>query len=116
MRYSRLVWVAVLAAGTAWALETEVLFDGRSADDWTTSRDATRLDREFSLSELGVSGEPPALRWRFLSRGASFNDIFRMRPVDRPFTVLRVRVRRRCRPYSPSPAPAPGTPAGWRYP
>ncbi|NPV47794.1 MAG: hypothetical protein HPY69_12600 [Armatimonadetes bacterium] len=93
MRYAWLAWVVILTAGAGWALETEVLFDGQSADDWTTSRDATRLHREFSLSDLAISGEPPALHWRFVSRGVTFNDIFLMRPVDRPFAALRVRVQ-----------------------
>ncbi len=40
MRYAWLAWVVILTAGAGWALETEVLFDGQSADDWTTSRES----------------------------------------------------------------------------
>jgi glycosyl hydrolase family 42 (putative beta-galactosidase) len=78
--------------------EIDVLFDaqgprGDDASTWSTFRDRDRLAAEFSLSELAVSRDPPALRWRFVSRGVPFNDIFLQRPIERPFEKIRVRLR-----------------------
>jgi len=85
--------LAALAGTGAWAAETEVLFDGAGLADWTTARDASRLNREFSLSEVTQTQDPPALRWRFVSREISFNDLFLMRPIALDFSVIRLRVR-----------------------
>jgi len=85
--------VLLLLAARAGATETEVLFDGTGAGDWTTSRDAPRLAKELSLSELRDVAEPAALQWRFITKGPAFNDIFLMRPVARKFDTIRLRVK-----------------------
>lgn len=77
----------------AWATETEVLFDGNGLADWTTARDAERLNREFSLSAVTQAADPAALRWRFVSRGVTFNDLFLMRAIEHDFSTIRLRVR-----------------------
>jgi len=82
-----------LFAALANAAETEVLFDGTGAGDWSTSRDDQRLASEFSLSELKRTEEPAALQWRFVSKGVPFNDIFLVRTLARRFDTVRVRVK-----------------------
>lgn len=86
------ITACTLCAGV-WGLETEVLFDGNGVADWTTARDADRLNREFSLSEVTQATDPPALHWRFVSRGVTFNDLFLMRPILHDFTAIRVQIR-----------------------
>jgi len=71
----------------------EVLFDGTTLEGWDTARDSARLKREFAVSELALTPSRNALRWRFVSKGVAFNDIFLRRPVGRRFDALRVRVR-----------------------
>lgn len=88
-----LVLGAVLLGGAALAVETEVLFDGTGAAQWSTARDPERLNREYSLSEITQLTDPAALRWRFASREVGFNDLFLMRPVAHDFSAIRVRVR-----------------------
>lgn len=92
---TRLLSFACLSLVTAAvrADEVEVLFDGTRAEAWDTARDAERLKKEFSLSEVKAAANPPALDWRFVSRGVAFNDLFLHRPVERDFTRIRVRVR-----------------------
>lgn len=77
-----LPWLAVALIG-AWAgaAETEVLCDGSGVADWTTSRDADRLSREFWLSEITRTTAPATLRWRFVPRETAFNDLFLRRPI-----------------------------------
>lgn len=75
------------------AVETEVLFDGTSLDHWDTARDAARTAREFSRDTLAVQGNPPVLRWRFVPKQTSFNDVFLRKPIARPFDTVRVRLR-----------------------
>jgi len=87
-----LVLICLCVTNTVFAEEVTVLFDGSDAAAWDTARDRDRLNREFSLSELSQI-EGPALRWRFISRGISFNDIFLRRPVPRGFDKIRVQVR-----------------------
>lgn len=87
-----LVLICLCVTNTVFAEEVTVLFDGSDAAAWDTARDRDRLNREFSLSELSQI-EGPALRWRFISRGISFNDIFLRRPVLRGFHKIRVQVR-----------------------
>lgn len=84
--------LAVAFAG-AEASVTEVLFDGRNVGDWDTARDQSRLDREFSRSELVHTPNPDALQWQFVSRGVSFNDVFLRKRVQRPFNAIRVLVK-----------------------
>jgi hypothetical protein len=83
----------VIAAAGARANELEVLFDGTHVEAWDVARDAERLNREFSLSEVKAATNPPALLWRFASRGVPFNDLFLRRPIARDFASVRVRVR-----------------------
>jgi len=85
--------MTALAAPPLLSVETEVLFDGIGTKDWSTCRDAARLEREFALSEVALAAEPPALRWRFVSRGVAFNDLFLLRPVARRFERIRALVR-----------------------
>ena len=84
--------LSLLATRTT-ATETEVLFDGAGIGDWATARDAQRLAKEFSLSELKGVADPAALQWRFVTRDTAFNDIFLQRPVARRFDMIRVRVK-----------------------
>lgn len=92
---TRLLFFACLSLITAAARADEiaVLFDGTHAEAWDTARDAERLKKEFSVSEVKAAANPPALDWRFVSRGVAFNDLFLHRPVERDFTRIRVRVR-----------------------
>jgi len=55
----------------SWAEETEVLFGGTAVEGWDPARDQDRLKREFEVSELSAVKSPPALAWRFVSRGCS---------------------------------------------
>lgn len=91
----RLLFVLMLCllGKSTFAVETEVLFDGRNVADWDTARDHSRLEQEFSRSELTRAANPDALRWRFVSRGVAFNDIFLIKPVRRPFSAFRVLVK-----------------------
>ena len=92
-------WLALFSfsfAGVVRSQEIEPLFDAGApgeATAWSTFRDHDRLAAEFSLSELTASTEPPCLRWRFVSRGVPFNDIFLQKPIERPFEKVRVRLR-----------------------
>ena len=81
------------------AMETEVLFDGTAINDWSTARDQTRLDQEFSVSELAGDESPPSLLWRFVSKGVAFNDLFLMRPIARDFDRFRVHVKNEGTPF-----------------
>ena len=87
------VGLAMIAAAVAFANEVEVLFDGTHVERWDVARDAERLRQEFSVSEVKGTGSPPALDWRFVSRGVAFNDLFLRRPIAREFAGVRVRVR-----------------------
>lgn len=80
-------------AHLASAVETELLFDGVGTAGWTTARDGERIAKEFSLSELSNAGNPPALQWRFVPKEAAFNDLFLIRPIERPFHSIRVRIK-----------------------
>ena len=51
------------------AENSEVLSDGTGVAAWDVARDAERLRREFSVSEVRAATNPPALEWRFVSRG-----------------------------------------------
>lgn len=70
-----------------------MLFAGGDSSAWDTRRDAARLAAEFSSAEVGRSPVADALRWRFVSRGVSFNDLFLDRPIASPFRTVRVRIR-----------------------
>lgn len=86
----------VLVIGGAFraqADETEILFDGSEISGWDTSRDQERLQREFAVSELTAVRSPPALAWKFVSKAIPFNDLFLMKPIERPFRQVRVLVR-----------------------
>ena len=91
----RLALTLSLTAACSWAraAEVEVLFDGDSSSAWDTARDAKRLASEFVLSEVKPLVDPPAIAWRFVSRGIGFNDLFLRWPIERDFTSIRVRVR-----------------------
>ncbi|MFA6562719.1 MAG: beta-galactosidase [Verrucomicrobiia bacterium] len=91
--------VLLLARSATLALETETLFDGTNPRDWSTARDDERLKREFSLSELVAMKDPAALRWRFVSRGIGYNDLFLMKPIERRFDAVRVRVKNEGEPF-----------------
>lgn len=93
LRQGLLLLAACWMCAAAWAVETDVLFDGTGAADWSTARDPERLNREFSLSEVSQAADPSALRWRFVPRDAAFNDLFLTRPILHDFSVIRVRVR-----------------------
>lgn len=90
-----LAWTISLTAACsrAKAAEVEVLFDGDSSSAWDMARDAKRLTSEFVLSEVKPQVDPPAVAWRFISRGIGFNDLFLRRPIERDFTSIRLRVR-----------------------
>jgi hypothetical protein len=91
---ARAVALPLLAASLAVAAETEVLFDGTGAGDWTTARDEQRIAKELALSELRPAADPSALQWRFIAKtGVVFNDIFLMRLIARRFDTLRLRVK-----------------------
>jgi len=94
-KYSKSVAVVILLTlpSVVRAVETEVLFDGSSVEKWDIARDENRLSREFSRSELVAQASPPALRWRFVPKEATFNDIFLRKPLAHPFTTVRVRLR-----------------------
>ncbi len=89
--------VLALFSATAGASESRVLYDATAADApaWDTARDRNRLTREFSFSELALTADGRALRWRFRSKGVAFNDIFLRREIRRPFDRLRFRIRNR---------------------
>jgi len=82
-----------------FAVETEVLFEGFDLADWSTQRDQERLKQEFSLSEVAAAKDPAALQWRFVSKGIGFNDLFLLKPLTRPFDVIRVRVKNEGEPF-----------------
>ncbi len=83
----------LLITAAARADNIEVLFDATGVAAWDVARDADRLQREFSVSEVSATTNPPALDWRFVSRGVTFNDLFLRRPIARDFTRVRVRIR-----------------------
>ena len=87
--------IVIVALGTlaARAEETEVLFDGAGISGWDAARDQERLKREFAISELSAVRSPPALAWRFVSKGIPFNDLFLRKPIERSFRQVRVLVR-----------------------
>ena len=85
--------IVALPSAVARAENIEVLFDGTGVEVWDVARDAERLRREFSVSEVKAATNPPALDWRFVSRGVAFNDLFLRRPIARDFTSIRVRIR-----------------------
>ncbi len=112
-----LVWFFIaLAAVPASAEETEILFDGSQIRDWTTQRDRDRLSREFSVSALTAELSPPALAWRFISKGVPFNDLFLMKPISRPFQLIRVRVRNEGEPVQFSAKVRDASGAEWTVP
>lgn len=62
-------------------------------------RDQTRLNEEFSVSEVAPLAEPAALSWKFVVRNTAFNDLFLTKPIDQPFQQLRVLVRNAGAPF-----------------
>ncbi|HET6384923.1 MAG TPA: beta-galactosidase [Armatimonadota bacterium] len=80
-------------AAPAPAQVAELLFDGKDLADWSTERDAARLQAEFIRDTLELSPAHDALDWQFISRGVTFNDIFLHRPVRLPFNSIHVRLR-----------------------
>ncbi|MGC8668784.1 MAG: beta-galactosidase [Chthonomonadales bacterium] len=90
---SAVVGMLFWPAPAAVAVEREVLFDGTGAAAWDTSRDAARLESEFALSRVIQATNPPALLWRFVPKNVQFNDLFLMKPIERPFTAIRVEIR-----------------------
>lgn len=95
-----LTLLALLLVTLGQATETEVVFEGSNAALWDNARDASRLAQEFSKADLSAAKDPDSISWRFVSKGVAFNDIFLRRPVDRPFSALRVRVRNEGAPVS----------------
>ncbi len=73
------------------AAETEVLYAPGTEASWDTGRTGNRLDQELSLHDLAP--EAAGLRWRFVSKGPRFNDIFLRSEVRAPFSELVVKVR-----------------------
>ncbi|NLH99643.1 MAG: hypothetical protein GX446_09155 [Chthonomonadales bacterium] len=92
-RWAIAACLAMVCGGGVRAADVERLFDGRAAGAWDTARDSARLAAELAVSELTTVANPPSLRWRFVSRGPAYNDIFLRREIDRPFDAIRVRVR-----------------------
>ncbi|MBT7302224.1 MAG: hypothetical protein HN849_22035 [Victivallales bacterium] len=89
---SRAVLLLVIFGGLVMAAdETEILFGPGVPAKWDAARDANRLNQELSQHEL--KPEADGLRWRFVSKGPPFNDIFLRRDVQSPFTELRVKAR-----------------------
>jgi len=84
---------ALCCAGCAQDLETEVIFDGISQDRWDTARNRERTEAEFTLNELSAETDPACLRWRFSPSNVSFSDIFHRVPIERPFSLIRLRIR-----------------------
>lgn len=94
MKAALLSLVFILLASTAArADQVEVLFDGNGLAAWDVARDADRLRREFAVSDVSAATNPPALEWRFVSRGVPFNDLYLRRPVAREFARIRMRIR-----------------------
>lgn len=93
MKLHRLALVGLLhlLGGMLMAAETEILFGPGAEAKWDAARDTNRLNQELSLHELAP--EAGGLRWRFVSKGPKFNDIFLRREVRMPFSELAVRVR-----------------------
>ncbi len=92
--------IAALLCFAAHAEEIQVVFDGTGVGLWDRVRDPERLAREFVVDEVSGANAPPALSWRFVSRGVAFNDLFlRSNPllgknlVERPFDRWRIRIR-----------------------
>jgi hypothetical protein len=91
--------IVALLCFPARADETQILFDGTAVEAWDRARDSERLDREFVVDAVSGVQSPPALSWRFVSRGVSFNDLFlrndlsRGEPIERPFDRLRILIR-----------------------
>lgn len=90
---------ALLLGTGVFALETDVLFDGTGAAEWSTSRDSARLAREFSVSEVTQATAPDALLWHFVPRDVSFNDLFLHRPIGLLFSAIRIRLRNEGAPF-----------------
>ena len=88
-----LVLVTSLLAAAAHADDVQVLFDGTGVSAWDTGRDADRLKKEFSISQVNAATNPSALEWRFVPRSVPFNDLFLHRPIAQDFSRIRVRVR-----------------------
>ena len=99
VRIGSLVVLAGLATGVT-ALETEVLFEGAEAEAWDPARDRARLTREFSVAELTPLPNERGVRWRFVSNGVGFNDIFLRKPIRRPFERVRFSLRNRGEPLT----------------
>ncbi|MBT7162591.1 MAG: hypothetical protein HN904_07410, partial [Victivallales bacterium] len=92
MTRSLAVVLLVVFGGLVMAAdETEILFGPGVPAKWDAARDANRLNQELSQHEL--KPEADGLRWRFVSKGPPFNDIFLRRDVQSPFTELRVKAR-----------------------
>lgn len=62
------LWLRYGARSAATREEFDLYFCGSSIGVAIVLGDATRLDREISLSELRDHGEPPAQGWRYLQR------------------------------------------------
>jgi hypothetical protein len=92
-KHALVLMIVVAGVPTVRADETEVLFDGSGIGGWDTARDQQRLKREFAVSELTAVPAPPALAWRFVSKGIAFNDLFLKKPIERPVHQIRVLVR-----------------------
>jgi hypothetical protein len=85
--------VSLLGATTSRADEVKVLFNGTEVGSWDAGRDAERLKKELSVSEVNAVTNPPALEWRFVPRSVLFNDLFLHRPIAQDFTSIRLGVR-----------------------
>jgi len=108
--------LGVLVSWDSWAEETEVLFDGTAVEGWDPARNQDRLKREFAVSELTAVKSPPALAWRFVSRGVAFNDLFLRKPVQRRFRQVRVLVRNEGEPFRLAAKVQDASGAEWTVP
>jgi hypothetical protein len=84
-----LLGLAAILGGPLMAIETETLSAPGNGAKWDAARDANRLRQELSTHEL--KDEPGGLRWRFVSKGPSFNDIFLRQELRAPFSEIRVK-------------------------
>lgn len=92
-RTTEVLLVLVFTCSPLFGAETEGLFSGDDCAVWSTARSQARLNREFSLCRVTPATNPPAVRWRFVSKGVRFNDLFLQLPIQREFTAIRVRLK-----------------------
>lgn len=107
--------LAILSAEAITTTREDIVREEGAGTGWTSQRDPGRLKREFTFAEHEWRAQ--SLQWRFAPKGKTgFNDLFRMRTIERPFSRVIVRLANPGAPFSLCAKVRDDTGAEWVVP